>query len=59
MKIRAVVITVDGKRYLTRWCKDAIAACRAAERLALRRNLKIKEVRGQSRWKSEKEGQKC
>lgn len=44
-KVRAVVVTTDGKRYLTpRWYRCAVEAHNAADRLAARRRLEVRHI---------------
>ncbi|WP_024517103.1 hypothetical protein [Bradyrhizobium sp. Tv2a-2] len=47
--IRCVVVTTDGKRYVTRWFTNGLTAIRAAERLAERKELKVKAINGMVR----------
>jgi hypothetical protein len=48
-KCRAVIVTKDGKRYLTPWRGALHTALRAAERLAARKNLDVKQIDGMVR----------
>jgi hypothetical protein len=53
MDVRCVVVTTDGKKYLTRWCADVIAAIRSAERFAERKSLDVKSIDGLVRHQQE------
>lgn len=49
-KCRAIVITKQGKRHVTRWRDEMFDALGAAQRLAKRRRLDMKQIDGQIRY---------
>ncbi len=55
-QFRAIVVTKEGRRYVTRWRADLMIAIRAGERLAAKKNLNVKTIDGQVREKGNQNG---
>jgi DNA-binding PadR family transcriptional regulator len=54
-KVRAIVVTEDGKKYLTDWRATWSGAMRAAKRLAERKALNVKQIDGMLLTKASEE----
>lgn len=48
-KVRGVIETIDGRRYLTRWFNEVAPAMDAADRLVERKHLDVKHISGMVR----------